>query len=290
MDIQVYITEQNILVSMIGVYMLFTILQEVSFAAMLKFSPKLINRSTALLTPFSAIMGKFVFITDGLIKKNIYQIKAYSFLIIYILTTAGFGFIKTTDTGLIFNIITIVLILLDGLYTFYQVKSLENKYTWYFYKKLGLSEELQNVNKLKQRVNVFYKLNIFLTITNFEYPVSKSIIVTSCNYICFFSTLFSTFLYSMWEDEENRTIRKAVIFINIFEMGLELLEFIVLLNKIIYYNIFVLVSLFFSLINSTLYIYYLYLDMQTFGHGYSKALKQNVRKKRNALESTAIGQ
>lgn len=279
-----YVWEQNVLISIIAIYMMFTLLEELGFALMIELSPKLILRSEALITPFAAIMCKFVFIADGLINKNIHQITAYMFLILFSVTMTCFGFKKTSGSGIVFNILTLILVCIDGIYSIFLVRSLRQKYTWYFYKKLGLCEEIQTLNRLKQRLNVIFKLSIFFTLTNFEYPVRSESSITTINYMCLGMAFVIAFLYTQWIEEENLFARLLTIVIVLAKLALEIVQLIVLANQIIYLNIFVLVSLAFSIVNKILFIYFLICDMKTFGNNCTKELKRNVRQKREVLE------
>lgn len=199
---------------------------------------------------------------------------------------SAFGFIKSGGGGLVFNIITLVVLFIDGSYTLYMIIRLRQKYKWFYYKKLGLLESLQSINRQKQILNVFFKIDLFLTITNFEYPTEITLFPLFGNYFCLFLTILCFFLYSQWHNEENRLVWKILIGVNLVQSGVEIAVFVVLLFQIIYLNIFVIVSLLFSFVNDLLFSYFLYRDMQTFGNNYVKALKQNVRQKRNAIENT----
>lgn len=288
MNQEVYIRDQNILVKRLKYYIIFTLIEEAFFALATQYTPIEVNDPRILIRPFSVIMAKFVFMAYALINKNIYQIMAYLPLILFAIKMVCIRFLKPTKLGVIFSICTIFTLILDGSYTVFLIYKLKDSYLWYFYKKLGLSEELQYVNKLKQILSVFFRLDIFMAVTSLEFPITSMGSIKFTNYIGYALTFFSAFFYTQWQDEENTCLRIATILLVIMKLAILLWDLVKIVSHLsFYFNIFICSSLIYSSVNDILYIIYLCLDLRTYGNNYSAELLKNVRLNRAALTTAS---
>lgn len=284
-EIESYVKDQNELISKIGSYISFTMVQIIVFAIFLNATSSLLGSANSLITVFSTIVLKFVYIADALITKNLAQITAYYYLVILELAMVCIGFFYCGLLGLLFLFVLIFLILAEGFYNYRIIKIVSQKYAWHFYKKLGSCEDIQSVHRLKQSLNLFFKLYVCLNLTNFFFPGNRSKIVYISNFISFFVSYIITFLYMRWLDEDNILIRKTLIVICITQTVQKLMELaITVILQFSYKAVFEIISMFFLILNNFFFILYLYLDLQTMGKNYIIALKQNFQKQRDVLE------
>lgn len=231
----------------------------------------------------ACLVFEFIFIFDALVNKNIYQVKNYPRLSIFSVILAATTLYNATGVCLAFTIIYMCITMFDILLTIYWTRELDLEFKWYYYKKLGLSDELNEVNRLKQKIVVYFKIDFMITLTRYYWPnvnLKFTDVIKVCNILIAF---FIVFFFVCYFQSENKMVRIFLIFLYVIKMVIDLLD--VLLYAFNYQASLILIPISFSysIVNDVLLIWSLIEDFNNFGKGLTKELNKNVRINRNAL-------
>lgn len=256
-------------------YYIFAVLEAMCFAMVIKTLETKGRFIRDAFSVFLSIILSFTFIADGLINKNIYQIKHYLLLSVYsiVLSVIGLGITKNVTYN--WEIVFIVLLVIDSCVTAYFGKVLTAEFKWFYYKKYGLSVGLQDMYKIKQQMVVYFKLDIILTLITLLYPFNKlpykkPIIITA-----YTMGILSVFLFITFYDTENYAARYLTMFCYCVKIVCAILEVVAFSFVVSAENIFIPVANFYNGSMDVLLIYYLYKDSRNFGKGLQEAINKN---------------
>ncbi|KAM0687579.1 hypothetical protein COBT_001177 [Conglomerata obtusa] len=266
-------------------YCFITLLEEIIFALVLRTDK---FKTEFLRDNLSVLMGLYLehmFMLDGLINKNIYQVQNYSWLSIYTLILACMTIPKRKNLSLYLNIIFVLIILFDILISIIWQKSLKAEYKWFYYKKYGLTSNLQNAYKLKQKILVYFKIDLICTIVTIVYPyrqISFGNVIKTYNYVV---TVLSVLGFLLSYKSENQSLRFFSLTMYLAKVFGFLTEIIAFSFNANFFTVAATLSAVYNIIVDLILVYFLNKDRETFGCNLEEALNENANRKRFLLES-----
>lgn len=232
---------------------------------------------------FLSIMGGIVFLIDGILGKNIIQVKNYPRILIYSVLLIIIAAKKATRTATALFSGCLSLIALEIIIIWSIYRNLELEYKWYNYKKHGLSENLQYARIIGQRLLVYYKVDAVVTVTSVLNPRTRQIFPLFLN-INLIALILTTYCYLGWNDTESYINRFFIIAIYIIKMVSDtvyLTKYFTTQNDI---SNIIPFRLIYILINDSLFVATLMIEISLFGQGYYEKLYKNKREEKRELE------
>lgn len=232
---------------------------------------------------FLSIVGGVVFLTDGILGNNIIQVKNYLRILGYSLLLIILAFKKANSEANVIYVMCLGLIILELIIIWALYKSLKLEYKWYHYKKHGLSENLQYAREIGQRLMVYYKIDVIVTLTSALNPRNRETSLSWMN-INLTVLIISTYLYLGWKDTEsyiNRVLIVILYFIKMISDLIAVTEYFAPKNN---FNIMNPIRLIYVLVNDALFFVTLIIEITLFDRGYYEKLYRNIQEEKIALE------
>ncbi|KAM0674701.1 hypothetical protein GVAV_001890 [Gurleya vavrai] len=231
-----------------------------------------------------SIFLEHVFIIEGLMNKNIYQVNNYPRLSLYTICLAALRIPSYIKGGINLVFVFIAVLVLDFSITLYFYSELEQEYKWFYYKKFGLTDVLQEAYKTKQQMFVFFKLDVICNLISILYPYGSQPKKKTLRIINYILSGLNVYFFSLSCDSENYLLRVLTMLIVFLRSTTNILDIISFSFAPTYSTVFIVVAAVYTIYNDFWFFYFLYKDMMNFGKGLQEALNKNAQNKHFELE------
>lgn len=260
----------------IYIYSLICLTKEVFLGLSLRYEEDKENFIDFLTITFS-VMLEFTFIMDGIINRNIHQVENYPKILFCTISIASATFDRCKGISMAFLIAFIVLIVVEMAITWWWLNDLKLEFSSIYFSKFGLSPELQEINKLREQMMVYFKIDALNTVVSIYYPGETIPLGKALRYCKVATWITGLYIFITEFNSEN-------IFLRIFLIGLYIFKFIIGILEIIEFSfnvekalLFIPIITSYTMITDLLLIFTLYRDYKNFGKGLKKALYVDTR-------------
>lgn len=235
------------------------------------------------LTIFYTLVLGLVFFIDALESKNIFQVKCYPRILFYTTLQIVLDILKEGSEGSVYSFLCLACIFIECIILYKYYSKLEIEYKWYFYKRFGLSEKIQIVQRLKQELLVYYKVDIIINISSILNRIIRdhNILLEFLNIT---AIVIASICFIGWRNCESYLNRGIIIISYCVKVTSTLYDLISIFPYFNFLSLYAMIRAFYIITNDIFFLIALVNEVQYFGEVNSESLTQNVRKERKKLE------